>query len=148
MRVILLETIKSLGVKGDIKEVSDGYAINFLLPQKKAALATTSNVGSLQAKEAKAEQQAQGQSDEYTKISKTLSKQTIGFSRKVSDKETLFKGVSIKDIAREVKNNFNLEINPKWFKDSAVIKTLGRHEVFVNLPDNKTISFYISIKAE
>jgi large subunit ribosomal protein L9 len=147
MKVILLETIKSLGVKGDVKEVSDGYAINYLLPHKKAALATTSTVGSLQAKEAKIQKQAEGQSDEYQKIVKTLSKQSIGFSRKVSDKETLFKGVSIKDIILEIKNNFNLDINTKWFKDSAVIKTLGRHEVFLNLPNNKTISFYINIKA-
>ena len=44
MKLILLENIKSLGVKGDIKEVTDGYAINFLLPQKKAALATAHNL--------------------------------------------------------------------------------------------------------
>ncbi|MBT6690793.1 50S ribosomal protein L9 [Candidatus Parcubacteria bacterium] len=148
MKVVLLETIKSLGVKGDIKEVSDGYAINYLIPQKKVALATSVNVGAIQAKEAKAQQQVQEQSDEYQKVVKTLSKQTIGFSRKVSDKETLFKGVSIKDIVVEIKNNFSLDINTKWFKNSSVIKTLGRHEVFLNLPNSKTISFYINIKAE
>ncbi|PIR93599.1 50S ribosomal protein L9, partial [Candidatus Falkowbacteria bacterium CG10_big_fil_rev_8_21_14_0_10_39_11] len=147
MKVVLLETINSLGVKGEIKEVSDGYAINFLLPQKKAALATSATVGAMKAKVAKQEQKTQAQSDEYKKISQTLSKQSIGFNRKVSDKETLFEGVSVKDIISEVKNNFNLDINTKWFKDSAVIKTLGRHEVFLNLPNNQTISFYINIKA-
>lgn len=148
MKVVLLQNLASLGQKGDIKNVSDGYAINFLLPQGKAVLATDENIKQLKAKINKKEADNKEQTQFYNKIVKTLHKQTMTLSGKVSDKETLFQGVGPKDIINAIKQNFNLDINEKWFRDTAVIKKIGRHEIILNLPNNIQISFYINIKAE
>ena len=61
MRVILLENIDSLGKRGEIKNVTDGYAVNFLLPQKKAVAASPSNIARYQNQQAKVEQRAKEQ---------------------------------------------------------------------------------------
>ena len=143
-----MQDIVSLGKKGEVKNVSDGYAINFLLPQNKVVSATKHNIAQFEAKLNRREVKVKEKQNIYKKISQTLNKQTVSFSGKVSDKETLFQGIGVNNIIQAVKANFNLDINEKWFRDSAVIKKIGRHEIILNLPDNKTISFYINIKAE
>jgi|APSaa5957512622_1039677.scaffolds.fasta_scaffold11416_3 large subunit ribosomal protein L9 len=148
MRVILTEDIKSLGVRGDIKEVSDGYATNCLLPQSKAVLASKQNIASWQADKNKAEAKVDAQQEIYQKIIKTLNKQSLSFIGKVSDKNTLFKGISTNDIIVEVKNKFKLEIHDNWFVKPKLLKELGKHNVFLRLPNNQLISFFINIKPE
>jgi len=148
MKVILTENIKSLGIKGDIKDVSDGYASNYLLPQGKAVLATDENAKSFQAQSNKQRAKLDSQEANYQKIAKTLDKQSILFSSKVSDKNTLFKGISSHDIMGEVKNKFNLDIHDNWFVKPSLLKDLGRHNVFLRLPNNQLINFFVNIKAE
>ena len=145
MKVILLENINSLGNKGEIKEVSDGYALNFLLPQKKAILATEGNVNSLQAKKEKIGVKAQEQTDNYKKIARTLNKQTLNFSGKVSDKDNLFESVSAKDIIKAIKEKFNLDISEKWLTKTFQFKEVGKHNVYLRLPSGELISVFINI---
>ena len=148
MKVILVADIKSLGFKGDIKDVSDGYAINFLLAQGKAILATGSNIAQLSAQKNRAIAKKEAQVGQYEKIVKTLNKQSVFFSSKVSEKNTLFKGVSTDDIIRAVKDKFNLDISANWFVKPSLLKNLGKHSVFLRLPNNQLISFFVNIKAE
>jgi large subunit ribosomal protein L9 len=148
MKVILTEDIKSLGIKGDIKEVSDGYANNFLLAQGKAVLATEANIVSYEAQKNKVSAKVDAKQDEYQKIIKTLNKQGVNFAGKVSDKNTLFKGISTNDIIVEIKNKFNLDISDNWFVKPSLLKDVGKHTVFLRLPNNQLISFFINIKPE
>lgn len=148
MKVILLEDIKSLGSRGDIKDVSDGYAINFLLPQGKAVLATESSVAQLNAQKNRAVAKKEAQVGQYEKIVRTLNKQSVLFVSKVSEKNTLFKGVSTDDIIVAVKDKFNLDISANWFVKPSLLKNLGKHNVFLRLPNNQLISFFVNIKAE
>jgi len=147
MKVILTENIKSLGNKGDIKDVSDGYANNFLIPQGKAILASQENMANVESKQNKLAAKFTAQQEEYQKIAKTLNKQSLSFTAKVSDKNTLFKGISTSDIIAEVKNKFNLDISENWFVKPSLLKELGKHNIFLRLPDNQLISFFINIKA-
>ena len=147
MKVILTENIKSLGNKGDIKDVSDGYAANFLLPQGKAVLASQGNLANWQAQKNKIKARVEAQQDQYQKITQTLDKQSLFFTAKVSEKNTLFKGISTGDIIAEVKNKFNLDISENWFVKANLLKELGKHNVFLRLPNNQLISFFINIKA-
>ena len=147
MKVILTEDVKSLGVKGDIKDVSDGYANNFLLAQDKAVLASEYNIANLKTQKNNVEAKVEAQQDEYQRIAKTLNKQSLSFIGKVSDKNTLFKGISTSDIIAEVKNKFNLEIHDNWFVKPSLLKALGKHNVFLRLPNNQLISFFINIKS-
>lgn len=148
MKVILTENIKSLGNKGDIKDVSDGYANNYLLPQSKAVLANQANIDTYQASYNKNQAVLSDQEIKYAKIALTLNKQSINFTAKVSDKNTLFKGISTSDIIDEVKNKFNLDISQNWFVKPNLLKDLGKHNVFLRLPNNQLINFFINIKAQ
>lgn len=148
MKVILLETIKSLGVKGDIKEISDGYAMNFLIPQKKVAVATIDNINKQKNRVDKIEKVVKERNEEYEKIVKVLNNTTISFIGKVSEKEHLFQGIHGKDIIEYVKKNFDLDLNDKWFKGTIALKTLGRFPISLNLPDGNNLTIFIDIKAE
>ena len=145
MKVILLQNINPLGLKGELKEVSDGYAINFLLPQKKAILATRVNFDSLQAKKSQIQAKVAVQTQNYQKISRTLNKQSINFSGKTSDKNNLFDKLWAKDIVLAVKEKFNLDINEKWFVKTVQLKEVGRHDVYLRLPNGELISIFINI---
>ncbi|MCD4760476.1 50S ribosomal protein L9 [bacterium] len=146
MRVILTENISSLGSKGDIKKVSDGYATNFLLPQNKAILATEDNIKNLQDSENKIQAKVSKQEDAYSKVVKSLEGQSIGFSGKTSDKNKLFQGIGTNDIIKEVKTNFNLDISVRWFDRPVLFKETGKHKVKLNLPNKQTLIFFINIE--
>lgn len=148
MKVILTENIKSLGSRGDIKDVSDGYAGNYLLPQGKAVIASPENIHSFKASTNKNQEVLSAQEAKYGKIVLTLNKQSINFSGKASDKNILFQGISTSDIIDEVKNKFNLEISANWFVKPTLLKETGKHNVFLRLPNNQLISFFINIKAQ
>jgi len=145
MKVILLQNINALGLKGDIKEVSDGYAINFLIPQNKASLATRVNVDNLQASKNKIQAKVEAQTQNYQKIARTLNKQSMNFNGKTSDKNNLFENISAQNIVLAVKEKFNLEINEKWFVKTVQLKKVGRHDVYLRLPSNELISIFINI---
>lgn len=148
MKVILTENIKSLGVRGDLKDVSDGYANNFLLAQAKAVVASPENIASFKAQKDNVSAKLGAQQDEYQKIIKTLNKQSLSFAGKVSAKNTLFKGISTNDIIAAVKNKFNLEISANWFVKPSLLKEVGKHSIFLRLPNSHLINFFISIKPE
>lgn len=147
MKVILLENIKSLGNKGDIKDVSDGYANNYLLSHGKAVLATENNILIINAQKNLVMAKKEAQQEQYQKVARTLNKQSILFTSKVSEKNTLFQGISTDDIIVAVKQKFNLNISTNWFVKPSLLKDLGRHTIFLRLPDNQLISFFVNIKA-
>lgn len=145
--MILTENIKSLGNRGDLKEVSDGYANNFLLAQGKAVIASPENIASFKAQKANVVAKIDAQEETYQKIIRTLNKQSLIFTAKVSDKKVLFKGISTNDIIAAVKAKFNLEIHDNWFVKPSLLKEVGKHNVFLRLPNNQLINFFINIKA-
>ena len=145
MKLILLVDIKSLGKKGDLKEVSNGYALNFLLPQQKAALATPQNI---KKEKSKKEEKIQAKNDNYQKIFQVLNKTTIVFKSHVSTQEHLFQGIHIKDIKEYVQKNFNLTLKEKWFRDKKAFKNLGKFSLSLNLPNGKRVIIFLEIKAE
>ena len=148
MKVILLENIKSLGNKGDIKNVSNGYAMNFLLLKNKAVLATLDNISKQKDKSEKVYNKVEKQKDNYEKIFKVLNNITISFIGKVSEKEHLFQAIHIKDVINYVKNNFNLDLNEKWFKGNISLKILGKFPISLKLPNKNTINMFIEIKSD
>ncbi len=137
MKVILLEGISSLGARGDVKEVSDGYAMNFLIPKGKALIATQYNINSLQFRKVK----RLDDNTDYTKIIRTLNKQSISLNKKVSDKDNLFQAIHTKDIIQVVKSSFNLAIEDKWFKKTVNIKSIGSYSIDLVLPNSQTLTF-------
>lgn len=129
MRVILLQNIKSLGKTGDIKEVSEGYARNFLLPQKMARIATKETVAEVEAKKAKEKAAEEDRLKNLKELSEKISGKSIMLKRREKDGK-LFGKVSQKEIFEELKKA-GFDILEKSIIIKEAIKRTGVHEIQV-----------------
>lgn len=131
MKVILLQDIKNLGRKWDTKEVSDGYARNFLLPKKLAEIATGSalkEVERLKEKEAQAQKEGLGKTQELAGI---LQGKEVVISAKEKEGK-LFGSISAKDIVKALKKD-NIILSPSAVELKSPIKEIGEYEVKIKL---------------
>lgn len=147
MKVILLQDIANIGKKGETKEVSNGFVMNFLFPQKLAILATEQNIQKQKSVVKQKEKKKTLQQENYQRIAKTLNKQTLKFSGKTSSQDHLFQAIHEADIIASIKQNFKLAVEQKWFKDFVALKDLGKHQIYLQLPDTKQILINIKIEA-
>ena len=128
MKVILKETIESLGIIGSEVTVADGYARNYLIPQKKAVLATPQNRKILQQNKAKFELQIAKEKELAEEMAKKIEDVVCRISAKVSDEDRLYGSVSIRDIIDALaKQNIKVEKNMVLLKEP--IKTVGIYKV-------------------
>ena len=127
MKVILTEDVKSLGKKGEIVNVSDGYARNFILKKNKGVEANGKNLNDLKLKKANDDKIAQQQMGEGGKA---------------------FGSVSSKEIAEEVKKQMDLTIDKKKVQLKEAIRTLGTHNVPVKLHPKVTAELKVVVKEE
>lgn len=147
MKVILSQDIVNIGKKGETKEVSSGFAVNFLFPKKLAILASEQNIQKQNSLVKQKEKKQDLQQANYQKIAKTLHKQTLKFSGKISSQNHLFQAIKIPDIIKATGKNFNINLEEKWFIDFVALKDLGKHEIYLQLPDNKKVLINIKIEA-
>lgn len=133
MKVILLEDVKSLGKKGQIVNINDGYARNFVLPKKLGVEATPKNLNDLKLQNANKEKLAQEALDAAKELATKLEAGKVVLSIKTGEGGKAFGSVSSKEIATEVKNQMGYEIDKKKIQLKDAIKTLGTHTVPVKL---------------
>ncbi|MBR3324564.1 MAG: 50S ribosomal protein L9 [Clostridia bacterium] len=133
MKVILLENIKGVGKKDDIINANDGYARNFLIPQKKAIEATPGNLSRLKSKQDSKAHQKELEKNEAEKIKDLLTKITLEIKVKAGENGKIFGGVTAKEISSQLKEQFNIEIDKKKIELKETIKTLGVFNVNVKL---------------
>lgn len=133
MKVILLEDVKSLGKKGEIVNVSDGYARNMILPKKLGVEATTKNLNDLKLQKANADRIAQENLNAARDFAKSLEDKAIRLTLKVGEGGRTFGSVSTKEIAEAAKEQLNLDIDKKKLQLSNPIKVLGTTEVPVKI---------------
>ena len=133
MKVILLEDVKALGKKGEIVNVNDGYARNFILPKKLGLEATGKNLNDLKLKKANEEKVAQEQLDAAKELGKKIEESKVQVSIKVGEGGRTFGSVSSKEIAAAAKEQLGLDIDKKKIQLKDAIKTLGTHGVPVKL---------------
>ena len=146
MKVIFLEDVKGTAKKGEIKEVSDGYAKNFLLKNKKAVVADSVNLNvNKQKKEADAFHEAE-RVKEATKKAGELKGKTYVLKAKVGENGKLFGAITSKEIADVITQNFNSDIDKKQVVLKENIKSLGNYEVELKL--YKNISTKVNIIIE
>lgn len=145
MKVILLEDVKSLGKKGDICEVSDGYARNFIIPKKKGVEATSDNLNNLKLKKANDAKVAQENLEAAQQLAKDLAEKTIVIPAKVGEGGKLFGAISSKEIAAAVKEQTGLEVDKKKIVLNDPIKTLGEQEIRIKLHKDVAASLKVSV---
>ncbi len=151
MKVILLEDIKGLGKKFDIKNVSDGYARNFLIPKGLAKIATDKSVKELEAQKAEQEKKEKETKIELEKIAKNLENQEFEFTIKTGKKGEVFGSVSKDDIRTRIDANINADLR-RYLKDIKInlerpIKTLGERRVEIDLGKGVKINIKVIIKS-
>ena len=133
MKVILLEDVKSLGKKGEIVEVSDGYARNYIFAKKLGLEATSKNLNDLKLKKAHEDKLAQQRLEEAKAFAADLEKVQVVLKIKAGEGGKLFGSISSKEIAQAAKDQLNLEIDKKKMVLPAPIKAVGTTMVPIKL---------------
>ena len=144
MKVILTEDVKSLGKKGEIVNVSDGYARNFILKKNKGVEANGKNLNDLKLKKANDDKIAQQQYEDAQELGKKIEAGAI----KMGEGGKAFGSVSSKEIAEEVKKQMDLTIDKKKVQLKEAIRTLGTHNVPVKLHPKVTAELKVVVKEE
>ena len=148
MKVILTEDVKSLGKKGEIVEVSDGYARNFILKTKKGIEANGKNLNDLKLKKASEAKIAQEQYEAAQELGKKIEAGKIEVSIKTGEGGKAFGSVSSKEIAQEAKAQMGLEIDKKKVQLKDPIKTVGTQLVPVKLHPKVTAQLKVIVSEE
>lgn len=146
MKVILLQDVKSLGKKGEIVNVNDGYARNFILPKKLGVEANGKNLNDLKLQKNNEAKVAQEHLDAAKKLAEELKAGKVVLTMKVGEGGRMFGSVSSKEIAEAVKSQMNLDIDKKKIQLKEQIKTLGTHIVSVKLHPEVTAELSVSVK--
>lgn len=146
MKIILLQDVKSLGKKGEIVNVSDGYARNMILPKKLGVEATSKNLNDLKLRKANEEKVAQENLDAAKAFAEELSTKEIILTLKVGEGGRTFGSVSSKEISEAAKKQLNLDIDKKKLQLENPIRNLGVTNVPVRLHPKVTGSLKVWVK--
>lgn len=146
MKVILLKDIQKIGRKYEVKEVSDGHAINFLIPQKLAIAATTEAMKRFELERAKAEGERKVREELLLKNIQSLEDITLTIAGKANEKGHLFAGLHREAIAEELFKQTRLKIDPSFIVLDHPIKEVGEHTIEVKA-EGKSVKFKVSIIA-
>lgn len=133
MKVILQVDVKALGKKGDLVEVAEGYARNFLIPRGLAKVANESNLRALRAEQSQAAAKAQRELEEAKRVAAELEKAPIAIAGKTGGAGRLFGSVTAQDIAAAVKAKTGVQLDKRKIQLDEPIKALGTYRVPVRV---------------
>ncbi len=148
MKVILLEDVKSLGKKGQVVDVSDGYARNFVLPKKLGVEANGKNMNDLKLQKANEEKIAKEQFEAAKEFAALMETKEVVVSIKSGEGGRTFGSVSSKEIATAAKEQCGLEIDKKKIQLPEALKSLGVYEVMVKLHPKVTGKLKVKVQEE
>lgn len=146
MKVILLEDVKSLGKKGQIVNVSDGYARNMIIPRKLGLEATEKNLNDLKLRQKHEEKLAAQKLEDAKKMASDLEKIKITVAMKAGEGGKVFGSIAAKEIAQAAKDQHGLDLDKKKIQLSEPIKTFGMHEVPIKLHTQVTGRLYVLVQ--
>lgn len=148
MKVILTQDVKAQGKKGDLINVSDGYANNFLLKKGLAKVATKQAINELEGKKG-AEEFRRNQEEEKAKnIADRMKEFTVKLTAKSGKEGKLFGSITSKDVAQALKEQYNIEVDKRKIDLPDGIKTCGIRDVNVSLYHGVTGTFKVQVTEE
>ncbi len=148
MKVIFLEDVKGKGKKGEVKEVSDGYARNVLLKQKKAVEATAAELQKLNNNNKRAEANAAKELADAKKLKETMEKLTVELTAKLGKDGRLFGSITSKQIAEQLQKDHGIKIDKRKMDLKDAIRTLGVTNVNVKLHHEVTAVLKVHVAEE
>lgn len=148
MKVILLEDVKSLGKKGEIVNVNDGYARNFILPKKLGLEATSKNLNDLKLQKQNDEKVAQEKLDAAKALAEEIKEKSITVKIQAGVEGKVFGSISSKEIATEAKKQLNMDIDKKKIVIPDAIKSLGTYNVNIKLHKDVTATLRVRVEAK
>ena len=146
MKVILLKDVKGTGKKGEVKEVSDGYARNFLTKKGVAVEASQANMKELDEKEKSKERKALIEYEEAVLLGKQMEEINIQIEVKAGEGGRLFGSITSKEIAEQLKKQKNLDIDKRKILMDEPIRTLGSTFVEIKLHQKVTTKIRVDVK--
>jgi len=146
MKVILIEDVKSLGKKGDIVNVSDGYARNALFPKKLGLEATARNINELKLQKAHEDKVAKEKLDQALSFAAELATKEVSVSIKVGEGGKTYGSISTKEIAEAAKAQIGYDLDKKKIQLVAPIKALGTTSVHIKLHPKVTGELKVLVK--
>lgn len=148
MKVILIQDVKSLGKKGEIVNVSDGYARNFILPKGLGLEADAKNLNDLKLQKANEAKKAQQLLEAAQELAKVLETKEVVLKMKSGKDGKAFGSISSKEIAAAAKQQCDLELDKKKIQLPESIKALGVYEVGVKLHPQVTGKLKVKVIEE
>lgn len=148
MKVILLKDVKNLGKAWDVKEVSDGYARNFLLPNDLAKIATPELIEKAEGQKLTAAKKAEADLLEVEKMAETLDGVTVKIKAKANEEGKLFGSITPEIISESLAKE---KLNVGKSVDIAItdpIKEVGEHKITVNLPHGLEAEIVVIVEKE
>lgn len=147
MKVILLDELRGKGGEGDLVEVAQGYAENYLFPNKIAQPATPGNIKQLEQRRHNIEKREEKRIADANTMQEKLDGKTVTVDAKVGENNQLFGSVTTAQIASAIKSQLGVEIDRKRITRTAAIKTAGKHDIEINLyrEINALVSLYVGV---
>ncbi|MBI3952781.1 MAG: 50S ribosomal protein L9 [Candidatus Doudnabacteria bacterium] len=146
MKILLLKNVPGLGKAGEIKEVSDGYGRNFLMPRGLAAIATTAAVAKISKEQGEKAEKKAREHEKHLKLKSQLEGKIFLIKGK-ADKNTLFAQIRESEIASAINQKLQTEIKPEQIIIKSPIKTLGSAQAEVRLQADIGAVVNLSIEA-
>jgi large subunit ribosomal protein L9 len=147
VKVVLTSEVKGTGKKGEVINVSEGYARNFLLPKGYAVEATDKNLKELERQKAVLEKKKAEELKKAQNLKKQLDAIVIEVSVKAGEGGRLFGAITAKDIGETIEKKHGLDIDKRKIELKSPIKTLGDHQVTIKLHPEVSAVLKVSITA-
>lgn len=145
MKVIFLKDVKGQGKKGEVKEVSDGYARNVLLKNKSAIEATAASMNQLKGQQRKDEENSAAELQAAKDLKETVEKLTVELQSKTGDAGRLFGSITSKQIADELNKTHGIKLDKRKMDLPDAIRTLGVTNVSVKLHHEVTATLKVHV---
>ncbi len=147
MKVIFLQDVPRVGKRHDIKEVNDGYVMNFLVPRKLAEIATPKAIADLEKRKKNIAIKREVQEDLLKKNLESIKDKIVHMKAKADDKGHLFQGIHAKEIVAAMRAEHHAEISEEFIALEKPIKQVGEFEIPIKVKDQKS-SFKLVVEAD
>ena len=148
MKVIFIEDVINVAKAGDIKEVADGYARNFLIPKRLAAIATTKSINEAKTQMEKRIREKAKTEAEFKELAAQLAGKEVILTAKTGGKEKLYGSITAEDIASGLKSSFGVVVDKRKIEIPESIRQVGTYPVGIRLTADIVANINVTLKEE